>query len=37
MMALNGLQLLLDNDAFDPMDAQNVFRVLAIQVCSITN
>lgn len=31
-MALNGLQLLLDNDAFDPLDAQNVFRVLSIQV-----
>ena len=31
-MALNGLQLLLDNDAFDLADSQNVFRVLAIQV-----
>jgi len=31
MMALNGIQLLLDNDAFELDDAQNVFRVLAIQ------
>lgn len=34
-MALNGIQLLLDSDAFELSDAQNVFRVLAIQVCIV--
>ena len=35
MMALNGLQLLLDSDSFELTDTQDVLRVLAIQVCTV--